>query len=210
VQLIADRVTYCHRGQGTALLRELSLQVRAGDSVAVIGPSGSGKSTLLGLLGGLLVPASGEVRLEQAAGDGLAKHVSWILQTVNVLADRTVQDNIALGAYADGCARTESLTRADAALDLVGLDGRGREKVRTLSGGEVQRVVIARALVSRRPVLLADEPTGQLDRATSEEVVSSLLTAAADRVLVVVTHDDTVAGRCGAVYRLHDGRLVPA
>lgn len=87
MQLSADRISYRHRGQPAPLLRELSLQVRVGDSVAVVGPSGSGKSTLLGLLGGLMVPSSGHVRLEQAEGGALAQHVSWILQTVNVLAD---------------------------------------------------------------------------------------------------------------------------
>src|SRR5690606_3454326 len=130
-------------------------------------------------------------------------------QTVNVLADRPVVDNVCLGAYSRGVGREEALRRARQQLAAVGLGDRGDDPVRVLSGGEVQRVVIARALASGRPVLLADEPTGQLDAATTDTVLSVLLDRDHGRSVVVVTHDLEVAGRCDRVLRLRDGVLDP-
>lgn len=207
MRLVADALTFAHPGR-PMLLDGVHLDARVGESVAVVGPSGSGKTTLLALLGGLLRPRGGRVLLDR---DGevipVAEHVSWVLQTVNVLADRSVIDNVAVGAFADGLDRATAATRARTALAAVGLAGTDERLVRTLSGGEAQRVVIARAAVSDRPVLLADEPTGQLDQDTSAHVIDALLTSAADKITVVVTHDPAVAARCSRTLALGAGHL---
>jgi putative ABC transport system ATP-binding protein/lipoprotein-releasing system ATP-binding protein len=198
-----------HRIGDRQLLHRLDLDVAVGDSVAVVGPSGAGKSTFLAILGGLLAPDEGQVTVTGAPGgrSAVADSVSWVLQTVNVLSDRSVLHNVALGALSDGLEWDQACELAAPALDLVGLAPFAGRPVRSLSGGEVQRVVIARALVSRRPFVLADEPTGQLDAGTTERVMDSLLAATRTQGLLVVTHDMTVAHRCARVLRLHDGRL---
>ena len=208
MRLTLDAVTHGYAAD-VVLLDGVSLEVRRGESIAVVGPSGSGKTTFLSVAGGLLRPRAGTVRVTE--DDGVTRSVepltSWVLQTVNVLPDRTVLDNVALGAFGDGRARAEAVAAVGPALAAVGLAGYETRKVRRLSGGEVQRWVIARALVSERPVVLADEPTGQLDQATSAVVVEALLAATVDKVLVVVTHDPAVAARCDRTYRLSAGRL---
>ncbi|WP_188079032.1 ABC transporter ATP-binding protein [Actinotalea subterranea] len=209
MQLRVDGVGYAHPGSAP-VLTDVSLVVERGESLAVVGPSGSGKTTLLALIGGLLRPQSGAIHLVDEPGTPprpVADEASWVLQTVNVLPDRRVLDNVAVGAYADGASRAEAVERAREALDAVGLAEHASRPVRTLSGGENQRVVIARSLVSRRVVVLADEPTGQLDQATSATVVDALLRAAVDRMLIVVTHDLDVAARCSRTYRLASGHL---
>lgn len=191
------------------VLDGVDLDIGEGEAVAIAGPSGSGKTTLLALLGGLLPVQSGEVCVID--GDGAAHPpadwVAWVLQTVNVLADRTVADNACLGAFSRGLTRGEATAEAKRWLDAVGLGDRAGDPVRVLSGGEVQRVVIARALASARPVLLADEPTGQLDAATTGSVLSALLDRSHRRTVVVVTHDPEVASRCDRVLRLRGGTL---
>jgi putative ABC transport system ATP-binding protein/lipoprotein-releasing system ATP-binding protein len=185
------------------------LVVDEGETVAILGPSGSGKSTLLSVLGGLVRPTAGGVRVEGAAG-GLRDVSAWVLQTVNVLPERSVLDNVVLGGLTRGLTRASAVAEATVRLDAVGLGGRLDEPVRVLSGGEVQRVVIARALASGRPFILADEPTGQLDRATSDVVLDALFTTAGGAAVVVVTHDPEVAARCGRVARIDDGVVVAA
>jgi len=210
VRLVAAGVTFAHPGSHV-LLDGLELAVEAGESVAVVGPSGSGKTTLLALLGGLLRPQAGTLALErEGTRVPLVESVSWVLQTVNVLSDRTVLDNVAVGAFADGVDRMTAAGRAESALAAVGLAGTGGRPVRTLSGGEAQRVVIARAAVSERPVLLADEPTGQLDQRTSADVIDALLASAAHKVTVVVTHDAAIAARCSRTLELGSGILTPS
>lgn len=179
--------------------------------VAIAGPSGSGKTTLLALLGGLLPVQSGDVRLVDGAGTPHRTRdtVAWVLQTGNVLADRNVVDNVCLGGFQGGLDRRRAFGEARRWLALVGLGERAGAQVRVLSGGEVQRVVIARALASGRPLLLADEPTGQLDAATTESVLAVLLDRAHGRSVAVVTHDPQVAQRCDRVLRLHNGTLHP-
>ena len=207
MRLHVDQLRFAHPG-AMPLLDGVDLQVGAGESVAVVGPSGSGKTTFLALLGGLLRPQAVTIRVVD--GDDIRPaggEVSWVLQTVNVLPDRTVLDNVAVGAFADGLDRARAEQRADQVLTAVGLGDARSRPVRTLSGGEAQRVVIARAAVSQRGVLLADEPTGQLDKRTSRQVIDTLLTAAARRVVVVVTHDPDVAARCDRVLKIEDGRL---
>ena len=212
MQLTVDRVGFAHRG-APPVLQDVSLVVERGASIAVVGPSGSGKTTLLALIGGLLRPQTGAIQLTDSLGGPprpVAEETSWVLQTVNVLPDRTVLDNVVLGAYADGASRQQAIPRAREALDAVGLADYACRPVRTLSGGENQRVVIARALVSRRMVVLADEPTGQLDQATSATVVDALLRTTIDRLLIIVTHDPDVADRCDRTYRLAAGHLSAA
>lgn len=210
MRLVAEGVTFAHPG-GRVLLDALTMIAEAGESVAVVGPSGSGKTTFLALLGGLLRPQLGRILLEQEDTQvSLVDHVSWVLQTVNVLSDRSVLDNVAIGAFADGVDRTIAVERAHKALAAVGLAGAGKRPIRTLSGGEAQRVVIARAAVSERPVLLADEPTGQLDQRTSADVIDALLASAANKITVVVTHDPAIAARCGRTLVLGSGVLTPS
>lgn len=201
-----------HGFGGRQLLSGIDLEVAQGDSVAILGPSGSGKTTLLSILGGLLQPARGTVAVI-AADDGHAspkQHVSWVFQTVNVLPDRSVLDNAALSAFADGRTRREAEVAALTALRAVGLEGAAGQRTRDISGGELQRVVLARALACSRPFILADEPTGQLDRATTHQVVEALVAVSGCRGLIVVTHDRSVAERCSCSLELRDGVLVPA
>lgn len=200
---------YPHR---PPVLADVTFEVPGGSSLAIVGPSGTGKTTLLALLGGLLLPSSGgaAVVLDDGERRAVGPLASWVLQTVNVLPDRTVADNVALGAYSSGVGRRAALALVEPALAEVGLAGYARRPVRTLSGGEVQRVVIARALVSDRPVVLADEPTGQLDPRTTTDVASALLAAGRDRIVVIVTHDPAVAALCSHVLRLDSGHLEAA
>jgi ABC-type lipoprotein export system ATPase subunit len=191
------------------LANGIDLDVTLGEAVAVIGPSGSGKSTLLALLGGLLAPQDGTVAVEPLHQPPQG-HTSWVLQTMNVLRDRSVIDNVSLGAMADHLPAGQRRNRAQDALQRVGLESRSNDSVRLLSGGEVQRVVIARALASSSRFILADEPTGHLDRRNTERVIEALLDLRADRGLLIVTHDEAVSARCDRVYALRDGRLVAA
>jgi putative ABC transport system ATP-binding protein/lipoprotein-releasing system ATP-binding protein len=187
------------------ILKGIDLSVAVGESVAILGPSGVGKTTLLSLLGGMQKPESGAIDVD---GDSdTSRWVAWTLQTANVLPYRTALDNTALGALADGRNRREAILIAHKCLRDVGLSSVVGETTRRLSGGELQRVVIARGLASTRPFLLADEPTGQLDRATTDLVAECLLATKTDRGVVIVTHDVTVAERCDRVYRLIDGQL---
>lgn len=208
MRLVVDAVRFAYPGRPD-VLDGVHMDVSAGESVAVVGPSGSGKTTFLALLGGLLQPLAGRIHLETPHGtvNRTAAHVSWVLQTVNVLSDRSVLDNVALGAFSDGLDRTTANDHAVRAIDRVGLGEMSSWPVRTLSGGEAQRAAIARAVISERPVLLADEPTGQLDEHTSRHVVDTLLRSAEDKITVIVTHDNSVAARCSRVVRLSGRRL---
>ncbi|MGA9597710.1 MAG: ATP-binding cassette domain-containing protein, partial [Acidimicrobiia bacterium] len=180
--------------------------------VAVMGPSGSGKTTLLAILGGMLKPTHGRAAIHVDDDRTLSPggYVAWVLQTSNILPDRSTLDNVTIGAFAAGQRRPAATREAGHALGLVGLSSLATRPVRQLSGGEVQRVATARAIVSRRPFILADEPTGQLDQATSVPVLDALLADSESRGVVVVTHDPAVAQRCDRIYRLENARLVTA
>lgn len=202
MRLSASEVT--HRfGQREPVLVDVSMDISRGETVALIGPSGSGKSTLLSILGGLLPPSSGSV--EQDGHHTI--HVAWVLQTTNALGRRTVFDNVALGLRAERPPRSEARSRTLDAIRSVGLAERAGAPAASLSGGELQRVSIARALVSDAPFIFADEPTGQLDHSTSRSVMDVLFGNVHRAGLVLATHDERVADRCDRVLAIVDGRL---
>lgn len=196
------------------VLDGVDFEVADGDSVAVMGPSGSGKTTLISILGLLIEPVSGRVLVdgEPAPKSEGGRHAvrsalfGWVLQTVNTFSRRTALDNVVVPMLAAGQDRRAAAARGEEALARVGLAKMMDEPVRHLSGGEVQRLCIARALAHRPRFLLADEPTGQLDHATSMEVldVLSSLLAESESALVVVTHDPSVARVCRRTVQLVD------
>lgn len=202
-----------HRyGDLPLVLRGIDLEVGDDDTVAIVGPSGSGKTTLLSILGGLLTPTAGEVTLDGArVGRGTAVppgSFSWVFQTINLLGRRTALENVAIGLYAVGHLAAAATEQARAKLEAVGLGGMERQLAMRLSGGEAQRVGIARALVGRPRYVLADEPTGQLDSASSEIVAEALFSGRPEGTSVVVaTHDVAIAARCRRRFRLGDRRL---
>lgn len=208
MRLVVEGLSYRYRAGDRPVLKDVSFEVPSGTSAAIIGPSGSGKTTLLSVLGGLLPPQAGRFRCVDGEG---AMHApkdtaTWVLQTVSLLPDRTVEDNVRLGAYLDGARPARAHERAVCALGAVGLAGRGQEKAGLLSGGEGQRVAVARALACTRPLLLADEPTGQLDASTSARVLDAFF-ALAPRTILLITHDERAAARCDQVLELVDGAL---
>jgi ABC-type lipoprotein export system ATPase subunit len=210
MRLVASGVTYSYTRGDHQVLDGVEFDIPSGSSAAIIGPSGSGKTTLLSLMGRLLPMQAGAIQAIDDAGAerSLSETATWVLQTVSLLPDRTAIDNVAIGAYSDGASRADARERAVAALESVGLAGHEHDPARILSGGEAQRVAIARALASRRPIILADEPTGQLDARTSATVLDAMIGAHGERTVVVVTHDPEVAARCDVVLELRDGRIV--
>ncbi len=200
------------------VLRGLDLEVAAGESVAVVGVSGSGKSTLLHLLAGLDRPDAGAVELAGRRVDRLAdrqlaalrnRHLGFVYQQHHLLPEFTAQENAALPLRLAGIAHAQALEQAGRLLARVGLARRLGHKPGELSGGERQRAALCRALVMQPDLLLADEPTGSLDRAAAAEVFDLLLELNAERrvALALVTHDPGLARRMQAGYRLLDGRL---
>lgn len=204
-----------HGFGGALVLHGVTLAVGAGEVVAVAGPSGSGKSTLLHLLGGLDTPRGGEVwwageRVDtlgtQARATRRAGRVGLVFQHHYLLEDLSVLQNVCVPALLAGQGGAE---RARALLDRVGLGKRGRDLPGVLSGGERQRVAVARALAARPAVVLADEPTGSLDRANAEVVAGLLIGLAREdgAGVLLVTHDERLAARAGRVLHLLDGRI---
>ena len=202
-------------------LEDASLTIWPGDSVAIMGPSGSGKSTLLGLLGGLDRPTEGELRFEgrEVAGlsdDDLARVrnqvLGFVFQSFHLLGRTSAVANVALPLVYRGLGRAERRRKAVEALTAVGLAHRLSHRPSQLSGGEQQRVAIARALVTEPRMLLADEPTGNLDSRSGEEVLNLLVRLHDERgvAVVVVTHDAGVASRFGRMVLVRDGRLTEA
>lgn len=208
-------VTFTYPRAESPILRKISLTVRAGEAVAVMGPSGTGKSTLLSLAGLLLSPDSGEVRVNgilrtpRDASAVLGRDLGWILQSVNLLPRRSILDNVALSALAMGETREAAHARAREMLERVGLDPDAARDARTLSGGEAQRVGVARALLAGPSVVLADEPTANLDGATAASVARHLFAARGDVALLVATHDPRIAEMADRVLLIDDGALVP-
>jgi ABC-type lipoprotein export system ATPase subunit len=209
VRVIAQDVHHTYPHQREPVLRGVDFEIPSGASAAIVGPSGSGKTTLLSLMGELLHLQRGRIVALDADGKEcrVRDTASWVLQTVSLLGDRTAADNVAVGAYSDAADRLEARRRAFESLAAVGLTGRENDIARILSGGEAQRVAIARALASHRPVILADEPTGQLDATTSAVVLDAMIGAHGGRTIVVVTHDLEIAERCDVILELRDGRV---
>lgn len=206
MRLIAEDVSFSY--SAGALLRGVSLTCDVGEALAIMGPSGVGKSTLLALLGGLLAPDSGRVgMLVDGAWHRPEPHVAWVLQTVNMLPDRTVTDNVVLGAFQHRRLRPVTRQVAAEALTKLGLGDHLHKPARVLSGGELQRMVVARGMISGAEFILADEPTGQLDDATTQEVLGALLSSRDTKGLVIVTHDPAVAGQCDRTLHLADHRV---
>jgi putative ABC transport system ATP-binding protein len=213
-----DDVTKTYQAGAPPALDGLSLEVTAGEVVAVMGPSGSGKSTLLNLIAGLDRPSSGGVTVAGRRIDALsesrlarfrARHVGIIFQFFNLLDDLTVEDNVLLPAQLAGASRRTARARATELLTRLGLDRHANDYPARLSGGQRQRVAIARALVNSPELLLADEPTGALDTATGVQIGQLLQQLnAAGQTLVLVTHDPALAERYAArTIRIVDGRL---
>lgn len=199
------------------ILADVTLDIGAGESVAVIGPSGAGKSTLLALLAGLDEPSTGRIWLNgaeitQLDEDGRAavraQHVGFVFQSFHLVPSLTAVENVMLPL--ELAERSDARSSALEVLEKVGLSARKGHYPRQLSGGEQQRVAIARAFVTRPAVLFADEPTGNLDTATGDRVIQLLfdLNAAGSTTLVLVTHDKALAARCARLVQLDAGRMV--
>lgn len=210
-------------GDGSALqvLDGVDLDVLPGETIAVIGQSGSGKSTLLHLLGGLDRPTAGEVwlggqRLTDLADDALARlrteRIGFVFQFHHLLREFSALENVMMPQLIRGATPREAEARARELLAQVGLAGRVEHKPAQLSGGEQQRVAVARALANRPLVLLADEPSGNLDPHTSERLHDLLFEVSHEHAsaMVLVTHNLALASRADRVLRVYEGRLVPA
>jgi putative ABC transport system ATP-binding protein len=199
-------------------LADVDLDLRRSDFVALTGPSGSGKSTLMNILGCLDTPSAGTYVLDGSAVAGLNedqlarvrnRKIGFIFQNFHLMPRMTALDNVAQPLIYRGFSPSARRQRAGEALARVGLDERMHHKPNELSGGQRQRVAIARALVGRPELLLADEPTGNLDSRTAQEIMALFTELNSEgHTLVVVTHDPGVASYCRRVIRLHDGRVV--
>jgi putative ABC transport system ATP-binding protein len=198
------------------VLRGVNLQVEKGELVAIMGPSGSGKSTMLNLMGCLDIPTSGYYYLEDREVSRLsnrelaqvrAKTIGFVFQSFNLLPRMTALANVELGMrFCNGSDRKDALK----ALEAVGLAERANHRPTELSGGEQQRVAIARALAKKPPFLLADEPTGNLDSKSGDEIIRILKTLHEEQkmTMVMITHDRTVAEQCQRIIHLKDGLVV--
>jgi putative ABC transport system ATP-binding protein len=217
--LIADDLqkTYRSGGRPLSALKNVSFQVEPGETVAIVGPSGSGKTTLLGLLAGLDRPSGGRVLLDGTDMGALSEDdrarlrrekIGFVFQSFQLIPTLTARENVAVPLDLAGSGG--GAARADELLERVGLGGRGHHYPTQLSGGEQQRVAVARAFIHRPSILFADEPTGNLDAATGERVIELMmeLNRELGTTLVLVTHDPDLAARARRVIRLADGAVV--
>jgi putative ABC transport system ATP-binding protein len=205
-------------GKLVRALDNVSLKIDRGERVAVMGPSGSGKSTLLNLICGLDEPTAGAVNIDGvniASLDDDARtrlrreKIGMVFQTFNLLSTLTAIENVSLPLRLQGLSRREADQRAKAMLERVGLGGRVTHRPDEMSGGERQRIAIARALIFQPPILLADEPTGNLDSKTGEEILKLLgdLHREFNTTILMVTHNEEAAAHCDRIIRLRDGQL---
>ncbi|SEP93147.1 ABC transporter ATP-binding protein [Natrinema salaciae] len=197
-------------------LRDVSFAVRAGEVVGLVGPSGSGKSTALHVVGGLLEPSAGTVEVLGTDLTGISAaqrtklrrdHVGFVFQQFHLLPSLSARDNVALPLVERGVSRRERRRRAAESLERVGLGDRLTHRPGELSGGEQQRVAIARALVTDPEIVLADEPTGELDTETGRRVLDLLVDVADDRTVLIATHDERAVAVTDRVLRLLDGEV---
>lgn len=217
VSLTDVRKTYQMGSQAVHALDGVSIEFTAGTYWAIMGPSGSGKSTLLNLLGCLDVPSSGRYLLQgndvglmndDQLSDVRLRHIGFIFQSFNLIAQLTLQENIELPLYYQGWEMSRSAERAEELAELVGLGGRLEHRPSELSGGQQQRVAIARSLANDPDILLADEPTGNLDSATGSTILP-LLAELHERgkTILMVTHEAEVAAHASHQLHLKDGRV---
>ena len=213
--------TYTEGGGGHLdVLKNVSLTIRAGEKVAIVGASGSGKSTLLHLLGGLDTPTSGHVlvrdkeiaKLKEGERCRLRNHnLGFIYQFHHLLPEFTAQENVAMPALVRGTRPSQALSKAAVLLEKVGMTRRLKHKPSELSGGERQRAAIARAMINEPRCICADEPTGNLDKATAEQVIQVMLRLNREygTSLIVVTHDMELANQMDSIYTIENGVLIP-
>lgn len=211
------RLTKTYEKGRLRALDNINLEIHRGEFVAIQGPSGSGKSTLLNMIGALDKPDSGEIIV---AGERLNQHhdlssfrahkIGFIFQLHNLLPSLTALENVEIPMFELGLARREARGRARRLLELVGLSGRSDHLPTELSGGERQRVAVARALANEPEIILADEPTGNLDSQTEEEILKLLRSINQQQgvTLILVTHDQTVADTADRVIKILDGRIL--
>ncbi|MET8876180.1 ABC transporter ATP-binding protein [Nocardia sp. NPDC004604] len=213
--------TYRIGGQSVRALDGIDLRIDAGQFVSVVGPSGAGKSTLLHLLGALDLPDSGSIRFrdreighldDDQQSEFRRHHVGFVFQFFNLLPTLSAWENVAVPKLLDGTGLRATKTRAHELLELVGLGDRAEHRPSELSGGQMQRVALARALVMDPPLILADEPTGNLDSKTGADIMALLARIAHDdqreRAVVMVTHNTEAANTTDRILTLADGRLV--
>jgi putative ABC transport system ATP-binding protein len=212
------RKHYTEGDQQRIIFADLTLDIGRGEFVALLGPSGSGKSTLLNLLGGIDLPDAGQIRISDRMLTALSevertrfrrRHIGFVFQFFNLIPTLTVEENLLLPLELNGLATPERRDRALELLDHVGLGNRRASFPERLSGGEQQRLALARALVHGPWLLLADEPTGNLDAATGERILELLLTLhrQAETTMVMVTHSQDVAARADRILELDAGQI---
>lgn len=209
---------YVMGGEKFYALKNVSLKINKGEFVAIVGPSGSGKSTLMHIIGLLDIPTSGEVYLEGKKTHNLSeiaqanlrnKHIGFIFQTFNLLPRTSALENVEVPLIYSGVGKKEREVRAIKTLEIVGLGEKLQNKPSQLSGGQQQRVAIARALINNPSLILADEPTGNLDSKSGEEILSLLdKLNKKGNTIVVVTHDADIARRAKRTMTLKDGKIV--
>ena len=213
--------TYQRGPEKVQVLHGIDLDITRGDFVALMGPSGSGKTTLLNLIGGLDTPSSGEIEIEGERIDQMntgalsnwrSRHVGFVFQFYNLLPVLSAQRNVELPLLLTKLSAADRKRRAQIALELVGLKDRAGHKPKELSGGQEQRVAIARAIVSDPTLLVCDEPTGDLDRTTADEILTLLqrLNREHGKTIIMVTHDPKAAEFANRIVNLDKGALVGA
>ncbi len=220
-KLVAESISksYPSGDRELVVLAEASLVVEAGESIAILGPSGSGKSTLLAILGTLESPTSGSVTLGDCNPFSLSEaklaafrsaNIGFVFQDHHLLPQCTVLENVLVPFLSDGSAQGAEIEQAQELINRVGLGERSLHRPAQLSGGERQRVALARALVRKPQLILADEPTGNLDAKTADEITKLLveLQTQSEAMLIVVTHSESLAGAMGRKTRLEAGRLI--
>ena len=221
LRVLVDAVTKVYEGEGALPVRALSdvsLEVRAGEMIALLGPSGCGKSTLLNLVGCIDLPSSGTVAVDGAITSRLGdealtalrrERIGTVFQFFNLLPGLTVRENVSIPLVLQRVPRNEIERRLDAVLASVGIADKGGMLPRQLSGGQMQRAALARAVVHRPAIVLADEPTGNLDSANGEAVLQLLASlSAGGQAILLATHSAEAAAFCSRRIRMHDGRIV--